>query len=111
MTSKIIVACPSAQVIELAKGMAPAGFETIVAQAGDPIIEEHLGDASYFACYPNVDLGPAFHAKAPKLKLIQLLSAGFDAVDTEAARAAGVPVCNNGGANAISVSELSLIHI
>ena len=68
MTPKIIVACPSANVIELAKGMAPAGFETIVAQAGDPMIEEHLGDASYFACYPNVDLGPAFHAKAPKLK-------------------------------------------
>jgi phosphoglycerate dehydrogenase-like enzyme len=109
MRSKIIVACPSAQVIELAEGMAPAGFETIVAQAGDPMIEEHLGDASYFACYPNVDLGPAFHAKAPKLKLIQLLSAGFDAVDTRAANAAGVPVCNNGGANAISVSEHAIM--
>ena len=109
MTPKIIVACPSANVIELARGMAPAGFETIVAQAGDPMIEEHLGDASYFACYPNVDLGPGFHAKAPKLKLIQLLSAGFDAVDTEAAKAAGVPVCNNGGANAISVSEHAIM--
>lgn len=109
MTPKIIVACPSANVIELARGMAPAGFETIVAQAGDPMIEEHLGDASYFACYPNVDMGPSFHAKAPKLKLIQLLSAGFDAVDTEAAKAAGVPVCNNGGANAISVSEHAIL--
>ena len=109
MTPKIIVACPSANVIELARGMAPAGFETIVAQAGDPMIEEHLGDASYFACYPNVDLGSGFHAKAPKLKLIQLLSAGFDAVDTQAAKAAGVPVCNNGGANAISVSEHAIM--
>jgi glyoxylate reductase/D-3-phosphoglycerate dehydrogenase len=36
---------------------------------------------------------------------VQLLSAGYDAVDIEAARRAKVPVANNGGANAISVAE------
>jgi phosphoglycerate dehydrogenase-like enzyme len=109
MSPKIIVVCPSANVINLAKGMAPTGFDTIVAEAGDPLIEEHLAHASYFVCYPNVNVGPAFHAKVPKLRLIQLLSAGFDAVDTGAAQAAGVPVCNNGGANAISVSEHAIM--
>src|SRR2546425_8552999 len=36
------------------------------------------------------------------IKLVQLISAGYDRVDIEAARKARVPVCNNGGANAIA---------
>jgi phosphoglycerate dehydrogenase-like enzyme len=43
------------------------------------------------------------------LKLVQLLSAGYDAVDLEAARRAKVPVANNGGANAISVAEHAIM--
>src|SRR5262249_13282105 len=41
--------------------------------------------------------------------LHQLLSAGYDAVDLEAARRAKVPVSNNGGANAISVAEHAMM--
>src|SRR5262249_29185322 len=44
-----------------------------------------------------------------KLKLVQLLSAGYDRVDVEAARKAKVPVANNGGANAIAVSEHTIL--
>jgi phosphoglycerate dehydrogenase-like enzyme len=51
----------------------------------------------------------AFYRAAPRLKLFQLLSAGYDDVDLEAARRAHVPVCNNGGANAISVSEHAMM--
>ncbi len=40
---------------------------------------------------------------------MQLLSAGYDAVDLEAARRAKVPVSNNGGANAVSVAEHALL--
>lgn len=109
MAPKIIVACPSQSVVSIAEGMAPSGFETIIAAQDAPKIEEHLGDAAYFVCYPSVDVGPKFHDKASKLKLVQLLSAGYDAIDLEAARAAGVPVCNNGGANAISVSEHAIM--
>ena len=60
-------------------------------------------------CYPSCELPDAFHLAAPKLKLIQLLSAGYDDVDIKAARRARVPVCNNGGANAISVSEHAMM--
>lgn len=109
MSEKIIIVCPSENVMDIAAGMAPAGFETIITTPGAPDIEANLADASYLVCYPNVDVGPAFHAKAPGLKLIQLLSAGYDAVDTDAAAAAGVVVCNNGGANAISVSEHAIM--
>lgn len=109
MPSKIVVICPSAHVVPIAQGMAPAGFETVVLQDGDPAIDAHTADAAYLACYPHIDVGPAFHARARHLKLIQLLSAGYDAVDIEAARAAGVAVSNNGGANAISVSEHAIM--
>ncbi len=41
----------------------------------------------------------------PKLKLIQLLTAGYDAVDVIGLSRLGISVANNGGANAVSVSE------
>src|SRR5207249_6417341 len=41
-------------------------------------------------------MGGEFFRAAPKLRLVQLLSAGYDRVDVEAARKAGVPVANNG---------------
>ncbi len=54
-------------------------------------------------------MGGEFFRSAPKLKLVQLLSAGYDHVDVEAARKAGVPVANNGGANAIAVAEHTIL--
>ena len=56
-------------------------------------------------------MGGEFFRSAPKLKLVQLLSAGYDRVDIEAARKAKVPVSNNGGANAIAVAEHTLMLI
>src|SRR2546425_8746858 len=53
--------------------------------------------------------GGEFFRSAPKLKLVQLLSAGYDRVDVEAARKAKVPVSNNGGANAIAVAEHTVL--
>jgi phosphoglycerate dehydrogenase-like enzyme len=60
-------------------------------------------------CYPGVTMKDPFYRAAPRLKLVQLLSAGYDDVDLEAARRAKVPVSNNGGANAISVAEHALM--
>ena len=51
----------------------------------------------------------AFYRTASRLKLVQLLSAGYDRVDIEAARRAKVPVCNNGGANAVAVAEHAML--
>jgi phosphoglycerate dehydrogenase-like enzyme len=106
---RIVLVPPSEATGRLAAEMAPAGFELTLTSAAGPDRDAALGEARYMVCYPNVPLGPGFHAAAPKLRLIQLLSAGFDAVDTAAAEKAGVPVCNNGGANAISVAEHALM--
>jgi phosphoglycerate dehydrogenase-like enzyme len=50
-------------------------------------------------------------ASATKLKLIQLMSVGYDSFNVEGARQAGIPVAINGGANAISVAEHTLMFI
>jgi phosphoglycerate dehydrogenase-like enzyme len=89
--------------------MAPSGFELVLAQPGTSEYETALAEAQYMVCYPNVPLQDAFYRAAPRLKIVQLLSAGYDAVDLEAARRAKVPVANNGGANAISVAEHALM--
>ncbi|MBM3528374.1 MAG: lactate dehydrogenase [Alphaproteobacteria bacterium] len=109
MPPRIIVVPPSfAEIGELARQMAPTGFDTLVAN-GRAEVEAALPAAEYVVCYPSLRTDDAFFAAAPKLKLFQLLSAGYDDVDIEAARRAGVPVSNNGGANAISVAEHAIM--
>jgi len=54
-------------------------------------------------------LGPEFYRAAPRLKLVQLFSAGYDRLDIEAARQARVPICNNGGSNSVAVAEHALL--
>jgi phosphoglycerate dehydrogenase-like enzyme len=107
---RIVVVPPSfAEIAELAKKLAPSGFELVTARNEAASLESALATAEYLVCYPNVHTSDAFYRAAPKLKLFQLLSAGYDDVDLEAARRAGVPVCNNGGANAISVAEHAIM--
>jgi phosphoglycerate dehydrogenase-like enzyme len=45
------------------------------------------------------------------MKLVQLISAGYNTVDLEAARRARVPVANNGGANSVAVAEHAVMLI
>jgi phosphoglycerate dehydrogenase-like enzyme len=107
MSPKILVVSPSAEVSEIAREMAPKGFDTVV--VGDAEVTASLPGTEYMVCYPHVPMKDAFYQAVPQLKLVQLLSAGYDNVDLEAARRARVPLSNNGGANAISVSEHALM--
>ena len=52
---------------------------------------------------------PQIFKDAPKLKLIQMLSAGYDRADLDAARKSKVPLCANGGANSVAVSEHAML--
>jgi phosphoglycerate dehydrogenase-like enzyme len=97
-----------AKVTEIARALAPPGFELIPADFGTPEFYAAAADAEYFLGLAR-NMGTEFFRSAPKLKLVQLLSAGYDRVDLEAARKAGVPVANNGGANAIAVAEHTVL--
>src|SRR5437899_1304696 len=94
--------------VEIARAIMPAGYELRVAEQGTPEFLDAVEDAEYFVGFARTSLGSDFYRAAPHIKLVQLISAGYDRVDIEAARKARVPVCNNGGANAIAVAEHTL---
>jgi phosphoglycerate dehydrogenase-like enzyme len=95
-------------VTDIARALTPPGFELVAADFGTPEFYAAAADAEYFLGLART-MGTEFFRSAPKLKLVQLLSAGYDRVDIEAARKAGVPVANNGGANAIAVAEHTIL--
>ena len=95
-------------VVDIARSMTPPGFELVVVDPGTPEFYKEATDAEYYLGLAR-QMGGEFFRSAPKLKLVQLLSAGYDRVDVEAARKAKVPVANNGGANAIAVSEHAIL--
>ncbi len=109
MKPKMIVVPPSEAVGQLARDIAPSSVELVLALEDSAEYKAALSTAEFIVCYPHVKLSDAFYKSAPKMKLVQLLSAGYDAVDIDAARRAKVPVSNNGGANAISVAEHAMM--
>ena len=94
---------------EAVEELAPAGFELVRAEARSPAYREALGEASYLVGFVDGLVEEGLYRAAPKLKLIQLLSAGYDRADIAAARRARVPIANNGGANAVAVAEHALM--
>ncbi len=92
------------EILNMARTLTPPGYELVVADVGTPKFYDVAPEIEYFMGLSR-GIGGEFFRSTPKLKLVQLLSAGYDRVDIEAARKAKVPVSNNGGANAIAVSE------
>jgi len=82
----------------------------VVADVGTPAFYEAAAEAEYYLGFAR-QMGGEFFRAMPKLRLVQLTSAGYDRVDIEAARKAKVPVANNGGANAIAVAEHTMMLI
>jgi len=110
-TTKILFAPKQSDaVLEIARSLTPQGFELLIAEFGTPEFYAAAAQAEYYLGLAR-QMGGEFFRAAPKLKLVQLLSAGYDRVDIEAARKAGVPVSNNGGANAIAVAEHTIMLI
>jgi len=108
MTKILFAPRQSEQVLEIARSLTPPGFELIIADQGTPEFYQAAADAEFFMGLAR-QMGGEFFRSAPRLKLVQLLSAGYDRVDIEAARKARVPVANNGGANAIAVAEHAML--
>jgi phosphoglycerate dehydrogenase-like enzyme len=110
--TKILFAPPMpAAMMELARQIMPDGYELAVAEHGKPEFYEAARDAEFYLGFPRQGMGNEFFRSAPKLKLVQLISAGYDRLDVEAARKAKVPVANNGGANSVAVAEHTIMLI
>jgi len=109
MTARIVFVTPFPDAADLAREMAPDGFEMVVAKSDSAEYLAALTDAQYLVGFVAGLVREELYQGAPNLKLIQLLSAGYDDADLNAARASGVPMCNNGGANSTAVSEHALM--
>ena len=109
MATRILFAPKQSEaVMEIARNLTPPGFELVVADIGTPEFYEAAPTVEFYLGLAR-QMGGEFFRSATKLRLVQLLSAGYDHVDIEAARKAKVPVSNNGGANAIAVAEHTIM--
>jgi phosphoglycerate dehydrogenase-like enzyme len=92
----------------IADELRPADFAFRNVSASD--LPEALAEADFLCGF----IGPIatdllVKAAANRLKLVQLMSAGYDRFNLDGARAARLPVAVNGGANAISVAEHAIM--
>ena len=103
--TKILTPQQLPAIMDIARALLPPGMELIVVDPSKPEFYDVAADADYYLGSPRTGIGNEFFRATPRLKLVQLTSAGYDRVDIEAARKAKVPVANNGGANSIAVAE------
>lgn len=91
---------------------APAGYDVAVHPIDLPEEQQTalVHNADFLILFPGV-ISDAVLRSATNLKLIQLVSAGFDRVNVALCRELGIPVANNGGANSIDVAEHTLALI
>jgi phosphoglycerate dehydrogenase-like enzyme len=87
----------------------PAGASIEVWDRGRPLEEAARGAHVLLPSNAAVDAGVIASAAAGELVLIQQPAAGVDCIDLDAARRAGVPVCNAPNANHVAVAEAALL--
>ncbi|HEV2126045.1 MAG TPA: 2-hydroxyacid dehydrogenase [Chloroflexota bacterium] len=108
MPEPLIVYSPTLapDALDIAKQYLPAGFRFEI------VPPEQLADAACEADYLMGFIGrlrDEVFGDAKRLKLVQLMSVGYDTFNLEGARQARVPVAVNGGANAIAVAEHTIM--
>jgi lactate dehydrogenase-like 2-hydroxyacid dehydrogenase len=82
-----------------------AGIDTL-----DPGQAAALREAEYLVGFVRF-LPDEAYTDATRLKLVQVLSAGYDRVNIAGARKARIPICSNGGANSVAVAEHTIMLI
>lgn len=108
MPTKVLLVNTLEDTVKEARELTPPGVELVVGAPGSATYNAALADTEYLIGNVN-PMDDAFFRAAPKLKLAQLFSAGYDHVDLAAARRAGVIVANNGGANSRAVAEHTIL--
>ena len=97
------------ELMEIGRALLPAGFQLEVLSKAE--LAARLPEIKYLLSMNPGWLDDAQLASAKQLKIIQLMSVGYDSLNVEGARKAGIPIAVNGGANAISVAEHTIMFI
>jgi glyoxylate reductase/D-3-phosphoglycerate dehydrogenase len=101
---RVLVVGPK-DTLSMVDDLAPKGFEIVKALHNSPEMKAALPGTHYLVGFVQQYVTPRLFEEAPGLRLVQMLSAGYDRADLEAARRSKVPLSNNGGANSVAVSE------
>ena len=89
MPTKVLLVNTLEQTVKEAQEMTPPGFELVVGAPGSAGYASALAETEYLI--GNVSpMDDAFFRAAPRLRLAQLFSAGYDHVDLDAARVAAL---------------------
>ena len=96
------------EVIDHASETVPSGYSLTFSpeEHTDDERRKLISDADHLICYGR---GFEDFDVLKKVKIFQVLSAGFDRFNIPAFTKAGVPICNNGGANAPTVAEHAIM--
>ena len=98
-------------VAEVAAKLLPEGFSLEIFDERGPEreLEARLRQADFLIGFSQRPWPTSLYDAAADLKLIQLVSAGYDRLDLKEVRRIGVPVSNNGGANSVAVAEQAIM--
>src|SRR5262245_62306933 len=101
-----------ADLLTQAQAMKPPGFtlHVLPADASAEDIAAAMQEADYLMGFVRFLPNEAY-ARASRLRLVQVLSAGYDRINIAGARAARIPICSNGGANSVAVAEHTIMLI
>jgi phosphoglycerate dehydrogenase-like enzyme len=97
-------------IVDLIKSYTPDGLTTVLVDGKSPEAAqlEAVEDADFIMVY-RAKLTDRMLRAARKVRLVQLLSAGYDNMDLWLMRELGIPCANNGGANSWAVAEHTVL--
>ena len=112
MPNVLVLSGPALPLLKMAEEMKPDGYELNVCtpETETDEVEKLASDADFVLAFGHGVTDNILRA-GENLKLVQLCSAGYDGVNLRVAGELGIPVANNGGANAIPVAEFALTLI
>src|SRR5262245_39176930 len=102
MVERVLVVGPK-DTISMVDDLTPKGFEIVKALHNSPEMKAAIPGANYLVGFVQQYVTPQLYKDATGLRLVQMLSAGYDRADLDAARKSRIPLCNNGGANSVAV--------
>lgn len=97
-------------IVDVVTSYSPAGFTTKVVDGRQPEAEqiEAVSDADFIMVY-RAELSDNVLQAAPKARMVQLLSAGYDTMNLTLMRELEIPCANNGGANSWAVADHAVL--
>ena len=98
------------KVVEAITSYTPDGFrsEALSADTPEPQLIEAARDADFIVLHPARIADNVLRA-ATRVRMVQILSAGYDGMNLDLIRELEVPCANNGGANSWAVSDHAVL--